>query len=134
MDAYEVLKRIPIPAGQIQVMGTTVIPGITSEMGRNWDQPTRNEITFQLLEETNKPLQAYMNQAALDALKEYSSSLPSGVYEGKMWKGHWKNAEGNLVWYLCWYDYSETNRGAECSIKHCPVMLLEMLALVNPPE
>ena len=79
--------------------GVEVIPLITDKMGRNWEQPNRDLIE---LDETH----ALMSWIEFDKLAEYSCSLPTGTYVGKMWKRHFPNVllEHVGIWYLCWYD------------------------------
>lgn len=72
------------------------IPEITNELGKHWQQPRIDEI---LLDDTH----ALMGKSAFDNLLEYSTSIPSGVYVGKMWKGRYK--EGG--WYLAWFSKCE---------------------------
>jgi len=69
----------------------TIIPPITHPLGTAWKQTDTNKI---LLDDEC----AIMDQATLRGLKEYSTSQPSGVYPGKMWKRKWQNK-----WWLCWY-------------------------------
>jgi len=69
-----------------------VIPPITEPLGRYWDQPDPASI---LVDSTH----AVMSQRAFDELCEYSASIPSGTYEGKMWKR--QCADGS--WWLSWF-------------------------------
>lgn len=69
-----------------------VIPKMTDERGKYWEQPKREEI---LVDEKY----ALMTEETLDKLKEYSCSIPSGVYLGKMWKAKVKGG-----WYLSIYN------------------------------
>lgn len=69
-----------------------IIPEMTNELGNYWDQPNRNDI------EIDEEI-ALMSVESLNKLKEYNTSIPSGVYEGKMWKTKHKNE-----YYLRWYD------------------------------
>lgn len=73
-----------------------VIPPMTHPDGRYWEQPRLDEIVVD--DKT-----AMMSQDAFDLLMEYSSSMPTGVYEGKMWKRLKLNGE----WELVWYGYSK---------------------------
>ncbi len=82
------------------------IPPITDPMGRSWNQPDRREI---LIDDTH----AIMTRRTFDALKTYSASNPSGVYEGKMWKRHngafdheFLARGGKPEWLLVWYGKS----------------------------
>jgi hypothetical protein len=58
-----------------------VIPPITDAMGKYWRQPDPSRIQ---IDDQN----ALMDQATFDALAEYSATIPTGVYPGKMWKRH----------------------------------------------
>lgn len=71
---------------------TTTIPPITDPMGRHWYQPSTDDI---LLDDKH----AVMAQHTFDQLSEYSTTVPSGVYNGKMWKSCWRGH-----WLLRWYD------------------------------
>lgn len=66
-----------------------VIPPL--EEGRTWKAPSPADI---LLTDTH----ACMPESAFESLLEYSSSIPTGVYPGKMWKAH---MDGK--WYLRWF-------------------------------
>ena len=72
-----------------------IIPPIVNPLGRYWDQPDRENIT---IDEKS----AIMSQADFEKLHDYSTSDPTGCYEGKMWKSY---ATTNHTWYLSWYDY-----------------------------
>lgn len=69
-----------------------MIPPMTHELGRYWHQPPRTAI---LVDDKH----AVMSRASFKQLAEYSSSRPSGVYPGKMWKAI--TLDGTA--YLCWY-------------------------------
>lgn len=82
------------------------IPPITEPMGRSWRQPdmTQVEITSE---------HARLTKAQFDALPEYSTSYPSGVYPGKCWKaqkaedlggGRWRWTD---TWLLRWFGECE---------------------------
>jgi hypothetical protein len=79
-----------------------MIPEITNEMGRNWSQPSTSKI---LVDDTH----ALMDEATFKELAEYSSSIPSGVYDGKMWKRHdgiYDKKATTHTWMLMWYGPS----------------------------
>lgn len=82
------------------------IPPMTHELGRYWDQPNPARI---LIDDTH----AVMDEATLKALHEYSTTMPTGVYEGKMWKANrWERAPGGAIrmtdrWLLRWYGFSD---------------------------
>lgn len=101
-----------------------VIPSITDPMGRNWEQPRREDI---LVDGTH----ALMSSAAFHQLAEYSGTLPTGVYPGKMWRRHdglfdvaYRRAGGKPGWRLCWFGESEKGPGF-CSINHRIVLLVD---------
>lgn len=45
---------------------------------------------------------ALMTKQSFEGLREYSVTIPSGEYEGKMWK-----ANRGGIWYLYWYDHDD---------------------------
>ena len=67
------------------------IPETTDPPGKYWCQPSCKDV---LIDDVS----AVMDQMAFEKLAEYSSTYPSGVYPGKMWKAH---IHGR--WYLRWY-------------------------------
>jgi hypothetical protein len=86
------------------------IPPMTDPLGRYWDQPNRDAIA---VDET----QAMMTKDTLLALLDYSASIPSGVYPGKMWRCDDRNGGWLLVWY-------GTEREGRCSINRRKVILV----------
>lgn len=72
------------------MIGNT-IPPITDPMGRSWRQPPTSSV---VLDDTH----ALMSRSTFDELPEYSSSYPTGVYPGKMWKAGFPGC-----WMLRWY-------------------------------
>ena len=85
-----------------------VIPAMTDPLGKYFRQPRREAILIG--QDT-----AFMSRATFDALPEYSTTNPSGVYPGKMWKaelfGYVRTGEytkrnswqGTGVWELRWF-------------------------------
>lgn len=71
------------------------IPKITDKRGMSWNQPYRRYIEID--EEY-----ALMTKQTFEGLREYSLTIPSGKYEGKMWK-----ANRGGTWYLYWYDHDD---------------------------
>jgi len=82
-----------------------MIPPITNELGRYWEQPDPAGI---LVDDTH----AVMSAADFALLKHYDS-LPSGVYDGKMWR-----ARG----LLCWYGPSDNP-------DHCSINTREIIVV-----
>lgn len=71
--------------------GLSAIPEMTDPLGKFWKQPSRGEIE---IDDTH----ALMSSSAFKRLPEYSSSIPSGVYPGKMWR-----AQSDGGWWLRWF-------------------------------
>ena len=72
-----------------------IIPIITDPLGKSWDQPKIENI---LIDDKN----ALMEENDFKELHEYSCSVPTGVYVGKMWK-----SRINEKWYLRWFSEHE---------------------------
>ena len=89
----------------------TLIPMITHPLGMYWEQPSRNEIAVD--DEC-----ALMDKAAFKGLQEYSRSIPTGAYEGKMWK----RINGENSW-LCWYGISDDP--GTVSINARPIIIVD---------
>lgn len=81
-----------------------VIPEITDPLGKYWEQPKTTD--FLISDEY-----ALMDKDTAEALSEYSYTMPTGVYEGKMWR---RLEDG--VWHLLWYGRSKNPN--KCSIEH----------------
>lgn len=89
------------------------IPPMVHPSGKYWDQPDRSRIVL----DTRC---AMMDRATFLALAEYTTTVPSGVYEGKMWKAQkwvWGGtpleigrgyAKRKMLdeWWLRWYGPS----------------------------
>jgi hypothetical protein len=88
------------------------IPPMVDPLGRYWDQPSREKIAVD--EEV-----ARMTQQTLDQLAEYSCTIPTGTYAGKMWK----RREGD-VWLLCWYE-DDPRSTTQLFIRSRKVILVE---------
>ena len=89
-----------------------MIPEMTDPLGKHWPQPKRSKI---LIDDTH----ALMDKETFDQLLEYSSSLPSGVYEGKMWK---KAFGLDHEWQLGWYGSSDSP--GLCSVKFRVILIV----------
>lgn len=86
MDGNQVIEFLP---------ASSVIPPITNPLGKHWDQPDRADIDI-------SDEYARMKPETARKLAEYSHSIPSGKYEGKMWCANWDN-----ILYLRWYGPSD---------------------------
>lgn len=88
-----------------------MIPQITHTLGQSWIQPSPSSI---VIDDTH----ALMSKSDFDLLRTYSHSIPSGVYEGKMWKGQTECGE----WILAWFDtHPDSSR---CSIKTRHILIV----------
>lgn len=95
-----------------------IIPKMSDSMRRLWAQPAREDILI-------NDVGAVMPQHAFDALKEYSSSYPSGVYPGKMWKADTGNG-----WKLVWYSNClvDANR---CTVNYRNITIMDWKLLMG---
>jgi hypothetical protein len=96
-----------------------MIPAMTHPLGRYWQQPSRDSIEIDATH-------ALMSEQTFKALAEYSSTFPSGVYEGKMWRRHDGAHDPNCQparrrWLLCWYTILDESR---CKIEMREVLLV----------
>ena len=87
------------------------IPEITNPLGRSWQQPDLRKIKL-------NDEYAEMDEQTLQELLEYSRSMPTGVYEGKMWRA--MSQEG---WLLCWYAPSKNDENY-CSVKRRRIQIV----------
>lgn len=82
-----------------------MIPEITDPMGKCWGQPKLSAIKFNHLTDKDKGLEidefVSMDPESFEKLMDYSTSIPTGKYAGKMWKR--QTPQG---WHLCWYSKS----------------------------
>jgi len=74
-----------------------IIPPITHELGKHWEQPNLDGILI------SDNFALFKNQSDIKKLSEYSTSNPSGVYEGKMWLA----IDTSKVLLLSWYGVGE---------------------------
>lgn len=84
------------PRGRLAVH---VVPPIPSEWGSSWIQPKLTQILI-------GDKQAFMSRASFQKLREYSTTTPSGVYPGKMWRCNLYDdarATWTDVWQLRWF-------------------------------
>lgn len=84
------------------------IPEMTHPLSSAWRQPSRSEILLD-----NDETHAYMTQHTMNQLPTYSCSKPTGVYEGKMWKGQ----DPNDDWWLYWFGASEKKNHCSNNIR-----------------
>ncbi|MES2218392.1 MAG: hypothetical protein V4501_08265 [Pseudomonadota bacterium] len=88
-----------------------VIPPMIDPLGKYWRQPDSSLIG---VDEAN----ALMDETTFRGLLNYSTSIPSGVYPGKMWR----RTEDGQRWLLCWYGLSGKGDGF-CSINNREILI-----------
>ena len=93
-----------------------MIPAMTDPLGAHWRQPPRESIE---VDDTH----ALMTAATFRQLPEYSSTVPTGVYPGKMWRRHdgvhSRDRGVPPIWLLCWFG--------EVSDGQCRIHIREVL-------
>lgn len=66
-----------------------------------------------------------MDERAFYELSDYSCSMPSGVYDGKMWRrcqgAHTSLPKEQWHWFLCWFGPSD--RPGMCSTNVLPLVI-----------
>lgn len=90
---------------------SNTIPPITDPLGRSWRQP--DPARFQI-DDTH----ALMSQQDFERLSEYTTTMPTGVYPGKCWKGN--TIKG---WMLRWYGETGVEDGLEYCTNHQRLIL-----------
>ncbi|MDX4946491.1 hypothetical protein [Providencia manganoxydans] len=68
------------------------LPAITNPLGKHWKQPNPANIN---IDDTH----AMMSSSDYELLADYSGSVPSGVYVGKMWKAVAPSGKAFLRWF-----------------------------------
>lgn len=83
-----------------------IIPPMIDPLGKHWKQPLPQFIFI-------RDGKAHMDAADFRKLSEYNTSIPTGVYPGKMWK----RRQGDQ-YLLCWFG--EEQKG-NCEICFMPI-------------
>jgi hypothetical protein len=86
----------------------TIIPPIIHPLGSAWRQPSRENILID-------DIHALMSKEDFDLLHNYETSIPSGVYEGKVWR----NGMCLLWWDACLTDLNK------CTCHHREIIIVE---------
>lgn len=98
------------------------IPEITDPMGAYWDQPKTSEIVVD--DKTAK-----MTKETFDSLMTYNSSIPSGVYVGKMWKRTFKEISTLCVYSKIVGDNMEIDNRKIIIVEELPKKEIKNLEL-----
>lgn len=88
------------------------IPPVVDPLGRYWNQPLNKDILI----DTDV---AMVSSATCKQLAEYSTSIPTGKYAGKMWK-----AQIGKIWFLRWYE-DDPNDATRLFIHIKPIILVD---------
>lgn len=91
------------------------IPVMDDPMGKYWEQP--RDITQAPVDDKT----ILLRPDQFRDLREYSTSIPSGVYPGKCWK-----AQDSRGWFIRWYG-PETLEG-NCQVNNRDIVVVEETA------
>lgn len=91
---------------------------MTDPLGKHWSQPPLSAI---LVDDTH----AVMAEATMNRLSDYSHTVPTGCYPGKMWRSFRHDIKPDGAWYLRWYGPVQLKDGVEyCSVEYREILLL----------
>jgi hypothetical protein len=71
------------------------LPQMVHPLSKYWSQPSRHQVA--VYDDI-----AIMDRSTLARMADYSLSIPTGAYEGKMWR----QSNGGS-WRFCWYGPSD---------------------------
>lgn len=77
---------------------------MTDPMGKHWGQPKNMHLRVRLYE-----THAVVDEVDFFSLPNYASSIPSGVYPGKVWRQGRK--------FLCWYGPERNKKCRVCCLR-----------------
>lgn len=105
---------------------------IKDPMGKNWEQPDRKTVFIVPPNGTdqNRPM-AFVRECDVEKLAEYSCSMPSGCYPGKMWLFCYGAHDAKVPlseqeWWLRWFvDGGKVNGREVCQTKSARLVLYE---------
>lgn len=89
---------------------------MTDKMGVHWKQPDRTRLFF-------SDTEVLIAKADFDLLADYSASIPSGVYPGKMWKCRYDYHDESKGWAICWFGPEEDQK---CKVHHRRIVINEV--------
>lgn len=96
------------------------IPPVTDELGKCWTQPDREQIDF-------SDGAAKISRDAFQQLMDYSYSIPSALYPGKMWKSY---HFGVKLWFLSWVEQC-ANMPENIMVCHRVISLTDDVATID---
>jgi len=86
--------------GTSALLPPSIIPPMTDPMGKHWEQPSASDIEID-------DKYAMMTKEIFEQLKDYSCTMPTGVYPGKMWKRRMNYHDESKGWLLVWYGHCD---------------------------
>ncbi len=92
--------------------GYCPVPPIVHPLGNGWDQPDPHKFLWDKDE-------VAMSRSDFNRLHTYSCTLPTGVYEGKMWKSV---IEGK--YFLCFF-MDDPNDNRYCIVGKREILIIE---------
>lgn len=98
------------------------VPAMTHPLSKHWDQPYASAMLFEAEDDGLEPVRVRMRRATWEALCAYDTPIPSGVYEGKMWRCSPWDGSGH---YLRWYGTSRNGNPDQCSINTLPAIICD---------
>lgn len=84
-----------------QLINYCPVPPITDRRGNAWKQPNPKEFAF---DEHNDYVLMTFKQ--FEQLREFSETIPTSIYSGKMWRG----SDDGQTWFLHWWDESQRTK------------------------
>lgn len=94
-----------------------IIPEMIDPLGRYWEQPKRENIKV-------VDVFAFMEEKDFKKLASYDTTMPTGVYDGKMFKRQQRDEEGNWLnkWTLVWFSKHEDPD--QCTVNYRTIVVL----------
>lgn len=114
--------------------GSVRIPSL-DRSNTSWYQPNNYDFIVEVDKQyprTGIVYKAYARQIIINNLLEYSGTVPSGVYAGKMWRSEYQSLihEGGKLQYLHWYELDK-ERTDLLNIVSAELIPLEVIALLH---
>lgn len=86
------------------------IPPMTDPLSVHWEQPSLDSLVL-------TPERAHMTIETFERLQNYSGTVPSGVYDGKMWSANLREGhKGIKERWLRWYGPSTNGDSGMCKV------------------
>lgn len=89
-----------------KVIDNCPVPPIVDPLGKSWNQPNPHNFVW------DEDCVA-MSEHDYKSLHTYDCALPTGIYEGKMWKTHIRKKRRGRSLFVLYY-----RRSGKCSILH----------------